>query len=65
MRINIVFQIHDPRNKLKKAVSTTTKKKYGYHEFERRIGKDTKLARSITKNSIISFGQNLITFYKI
>ena len=40
MRINIVFQI--PRIKLKKAVSTTTKKKYGYHEFERRIVKGTK-----------------------
>ena len=42
MRINVVFQIHDPRIKLKKAVSTTSKKKYGYHEFERRIVKDTK-----------------------
>ena len=39
MRINIVFQV--PRIKSKKAVSTTSKKKYGYHEFERRIGKDT------------------------
>ena len=42
MRINVVIQIYGPRIKLKKAVSTTTKKKYGYHEFERRIGKDTK-----------------------
>ena len=42
MRTDVVFQIHNPRIKLKKAVSTTTKKKYGYHEFERRIGKDTK-----------------------
>ena len=35
MRINV------PRIKLKKAVSTTTKEKYSYHEFERRMGKDT------------------------